>query len=132
MVTLFQYIPVTRARGTSICRLRVTKCHCWFKAGNWLAGRLSKLAEGRGPCLRGGAVSGRRSRSKGARTERGIVKLLQAGGIAEVRVPPSGAVGGRFAGDIVLPLLGRDLCVEVKSRADVFASCMPGWTGVTP
>ena len=32
----------------------------------------------------------------------------------------SGAVGGRFAGDIVLPLLGRDLCVEVKARADGF------------
>ena len=34
-----------------------------------------------------------------------------------VRVPLSGAVGGRFAGDIVLPLLGRELCVEVKARA---------------
>jgi hypothetical protein len=37
-----------------------------------------------------------------------------------VRVPLSGAVDGRFAGDIVLPLLGRDLCVEVKARADGF------------
>ena len=35
-------------------------------------------------------------------------------------MPLSGAVGGRFAGDIVLPLLGRDLCVEVKARADGF------------
>ena len=41
-------------------------------------------------------------------------------GIAAVRVPLSGAVGGRFAGDIVLPLMGRDLCVEVKARADGF------------
>ena len=65
-------------------------------------------------------MSGRRSRSKGARTERGIVNALQASGIAAVRVPLAGAVGGRFAGDIVLPLLGRDLCVEVKARADGF------------
>jgi hypothetical protein len=28
--------------------------------------------------------------------------------------------GYRFAGDIVLPLLGRDLSVEVKARADGF------------
>jgi Holliday junction resolvase len=65
-------------------------------------------------------MSGRRSRSKGARTERSIAKALQASGIAAVRVPLSGAVGGRFSGDIVLPLMGRDLCVEVKARAAGF------------
>ena len=65
-------------------------------------------------------MSGRRSRSKGARTERSIVNALLANGIAAARVPLSGAVGGRFAGDIVLPLMGRDLCVEVKARADGF------------
>ena len=65
-------------------------------------------------------MSGRRSRSKGARTERRIVNALKVSGIAAVRVPLSGAVGGRFAGDIVLPLMGRDLCVEVKARADGF------------
>ena len=65
-------------------------------------------------------MSGRRSRRKGARTERSIVHALQADGIAAVRVPLSGAVGGRFAGDIVLPLMGRDLCVEVKVRAEGF------------
>ena len=63
-------------------------------------------------------MSGRRSRRKGARTERSIVNALQAKGIAAVRL--SGAVGGRFAGDIVLLLMGRDLCVEVKARADGF------------
>ena len=52
-------------------------------------------------------MSGRRSRAKGARTERGIVKALRVSGIAAVRVPLSGAAGGRFAGDIVLPLMGR-------------------------
>ena len=35
-------------------------------------------------------------------------------------MPLSGAVGGRFAGDIVLPLMGRDLCLEVKARASGF------------
>ena len=54
-------------------------------------------------------MSGRRSRSKGVRTERGIVNALKVSGIAAVRVPLSGAVGGRFGGDIVLPLMGRDL-----------------------
>jgi Holliday junction resolvase len=61
-------------------------------------------------------MSGRRSLRKGARTERSIVNAL----IAAVRVPLSGAVGGRFAGDIILPLMGRDLSVEVKARADGF------------
>jgi Holliday junction resolvase len=65
-------------------------------------------------------MSGRRSHAKGARTERCIVDALKASGIAAVRVPLSGAVGGRFAGDVVLPLMGRDLCVEVKARADGF------------
>ena len=51
-------------------------------------------------------MSGRRSRSKGARTERSIVNALQANGIAAVRVPLSVAVGGRFAGDIILSLMG--------------------------
>ena len=64
-------------------------------------------------------VPPRRPRAKGDRTERTIVNALKAS-IAAVRVPLSGAVGGRFAGDIVLPLLGRDLCVEVKARADGF------------
>ncbi len=65
-------------------------------------------------------MSGRRSRNKGARTERGIVNALQANGIAAVRVPLSGSVGGRFVGDVVLPLMGRDLCVEVKARGGGF------------
>ena len=65
-------------------------------------------------------MSGRHSRSKGARTERSIVNALRASGIAAVRLPLSGAAGGRFAGDIVLSLMGRDLCVEVKARAAGF------------
>ena len=53
-------------------------------------------------------MSGRRSRSKGARTERSIVNALKASGIAAVRVPLSGAVGGRFAGDEPAP--GQGCC----------------------
>ena len=71
-------------------------------------------------------MSGRRSLTKGARTERGIVNALKASGIAAERVPLSGSVGGRFAGDIMLPLMGRDLCVEVKARADGFRE-LYGW-----
>jgi Holliday junction resolvase len=65
-------------------------------------------------------MSGRWSRSKGARTERSIVNALKARGIAAVRVPLSGAVGGGFGGDILLPLLGRELCIELKARSDGF------------
>ena len=57
-------------------------------------------------------MSGRRSRDKDTRAERCIVNALKASGIAAVRVPLSGAVGARFDGDIVLPLIGRDLCVR--------------------
>ena len=65
-------------------------------------------------------MSGSGPRNKGARTERGIVNALRASGIAAVRVPLSGAAGGRFGGDVILPLAGRDLCVEVKARAAGF------------
>ncbi|MEI8153557.1 MAG: hypothetical protein WCG92_18490 [Hyphomicrobiales bacterium] len=69
---------------------------------------------------------GRRSRAKGNRTERRVVVALQAAGLAAVRVPLSGAAGGRFSGDVVMPLMGRDLCLEVKARADGFRE-LYGW-----
>ena len=65
-------------------------------------------------------TGGRAPRRKGHSIERALVRFLQARGFAAVRVPLSGSVGGRFAGDILLPLMGRDLCVEVKARADGF------------
>jgi Holliday junction resolvase len=65
-------------------------------------------------------VTGRRSRDKGARVERAIVRALQGRGFAAERVPLSGAAGGRFAGDVVMPLMGREFCLEVKARADGF------------
>ena len=57
-------------------------------------------------------MSGRRSRSKGARRERELVQLLVAAGIDAKRVPLSGAVEG-FKGDILL----GELRAEVKARA---------------
>ena len=71
-------------------------------------------------------MSGRQSRDKGSRVERAIVHALKAEGFAAARVPLSGAVGGRFSGDVVMPLMGRDLVVEVKARADGFRE-LYGW-----
>jgi hypothetical protein len=65
---------------------------------------------------------GRRSRDKGNRAERAIVKYLQDRGFAAERVPLSGAAGGSYLGDITIPVIGRDLCAEVKARADGFAT----------
>jgi hypothetical protein len=63
---------------------------------------------------------GRRSRDKGNRTERAIVAFLQNSGFAAERVPLSGSVGGKYVGDVTIPLLGRDMCAEVKVRAHGF------------
>jgi Holliday junction resolvase len=63
---------------------------------------------------------GRALRQKGNRTERAIVRLLQERGLAAERVPLSGAARGRFGGDISVPVLGRDLCAEVKCRGNGF------------
>jgi hypothetical protein len=46
--------------------------------------------------------------------------LLQHGLSAE-RVPLSGSAGGRFVGDLLLTLAGRDHIVEVKCRGNGFA-----------
>jgi Holliday junction resolvase len=63
---------------------------------------------------------GRASRQKGNRTERAIVRLLQARGFAAERVPLSGAARGRFGGDVSVPVIGRDLRCEVKCRSEGF------------
>jgi Holliday junction resolvase len=63
-------------------------------------------------------MGGRRSRDKGNRAERALVRFLQDHGFAAERVPLSGSAGGRFKGDVTVPLLGRDLCCEVKVRSD--------------
>ena len=63
---------------------------------------------------------GRRSRDKGNRAERAIVKFLQERGFAAERVPLSGSAGGSYCGDVTVPLLGADRIAEVKCRADGF------------
>jgi Archaeal holliday junction resolvase (hjc) len=63
---------------------------------------------------------GRKSRDKGNRAERAIVKFLQDRGFAAERVPLSGSAGGSYLGDVTIPVLGIDRCAEVKCRADGF------------
>lgn len=65
-------------------------------------------------------MSGRKSRDKGLRTERAVVKLLQEHGLAAERVPLSGMAGGKFSGDISVPVLGKDRTGEVKCRSNGF------------
>jgi Holliday junction resolvase len=59
-------------------------------------------------------MSRRRSRDKGARTERAIAKVLQANGLAAAKISRTYQPGY----DIVLSLSGRDFCVEVKADGD--------------
>jgi hypothetical protein len=63
---------------------------------------------------------GKASRDKGNRVERAIVAALQQDGFAAERVPLSGAARGRFGGDVSVPVLGRDMRLEVKARANGF------------
>lgn len=63
---------------------------------------------------------GKASRAKGNRAERAIVKYLQERGFAAERVPLSGSAGGSYVGDLTVPVLNVDRCVEVKCRADGF------------
>jgi Holliday junction resolvase len=59
---------------------------------------------------------GRSPRQKGNRTERALKHYLLQRGLPAERVPLSGSAGGRFGGDLLLTLLGRDHIVEVKAR----------------
>jgi hypothetical protein len=49
------------------------------------------------------------------------VRALQAAGFGAERVPLSGSAGGRYCGDLTVPILGRDHVVEVKVRATGFS-----------
>jgi hypothetical protein len=64
---------------------------------------------------------GRRSRDKGNRAERALVRVLQDHGFAAERVPLSGSAGGRYKGDLTVSLLGIERCAEVKVRGTGFA-----------
>lgn len=74
-------------------------------------------------------MAGRKSRDKGLRTERAVVRLLQDNyGIAAERIPLSGSAGGSFAGDVSIPVLGQDRKLEVKCRAGGFSQIYD-WLG---
>jgi Holliday junction resolvase len=75
-------------------------------------------------------MTGRFSRNKGNRAERGIVEILQNAGFAAERVPLSGAARGRFGGDVSVPVLGVDRRVEVKCRANGFSRLYAWLDGV--
>ena len=60
---------------------------------------------------------GKPSRDKGMRGEREFKKLVNG-----ERVPLSGAAGGRYTGDVMMPVgNGKEFKVEVKKRASGFA-----------
>ena len=66
---------------------------------------------------------GRMSRAKGARIERELVNRLRDEGIYAERVPLSGAAGGSFSGDVVIPIDGNSKAIEGVNelRAEVTA-----------
>jgi len=57
-------------------------------------------------------MSGRRSRDKGARTERAVVRLLQGQGVPAKKISRAWCVDA----DLYVPILGVDRGVEVKCR----------------
>lgn len=63
---------------------------------------------------------GRGPRQKGNRAERALVRYLQDRGFAAERVPLSGSAGGRYCGDLTVPVVGIDRLVEVKVRGGGF------------
>lgn len=72
---------------------------------------------------------GRYSRNKGARGELMLVHLLQERGYAAEKMPLSGALGGRYGGDISVPVLGVDRRIEAKWRAKGFRE-LYAWLGL--
>jgi hypothetical protein len=67
-------------------------------------------------------MSGRRSRDKGARTERAIVRLLQERGFAAEKISGMYKPGS----DVSVPILGTDRRGEVKCRGHGFGQ-LYGW-----
>jgi hypothetical protein len=71
-------------------------------------------------------AGGRSPRQKGDRFERALVRYLQEHGFAAERCPLSGSVGGKFSGDISVPILGIDRRVEAKILGNGFRRIY-GW-----
>jgi Holliday junction resolvase len=60
-------------------------------------------------------TGGRKSRDKGNRLERALVRLFQDHSLGAERVPLSGSAGGSYQGDLKAPVIDRDLVVEAKA-----------------
>jgi hypothetical protein len=97
-------------------RARAVGLFCLQEGGT--DARRRSLFRGDEPML--SKTGGRAPRQKGNRFEAHLRDLLQNAGLAAERVPLSGSAGGKFAGDLSVPLLGIDRVVEVKCRADGF------------
>jgi hypothetical protein len=69
---------------------------------------------------------GKAPHEKGSRFERALVRYLQEAGFAAERMPLSGSAGGKFSGDISVPILGIDRCVEAKILGNGFRRIY-GW-----
>jgi len=65
-------------------------------------------------------TGGRKSRDKGNRAERAIVKSLINAELAAERIPLSGSAGGSFVGDLMVRIADRNFVVEVKARKNGF------------
>lgn len=65
-------------------------------------------------------MTGRKSRTKGQRTERAVVHLLQAAGIDAKRAAPLQTYASNEAGDVEAVIGGHKRKIEVKHRAEGF------------
>lgn len=65
-------------------------------------------------------MSGRKSKDKGYRGEANFVNLMQDHGIGAERMPLSGALGGKWAGDVKVWTTFHEWLFEGKVRANGF------------
>ena len=63
-----------------------------------------------------GQKGGRAPKAKGSRFEREAVRILAEHGFAAEKVPLSGSAGGKWSGDISVPIDGIDRPIEAKVR----------------
>jgi len=71
---------------------------------------------------------GRFAKQKGDRRERQVVANLKAHGFEAQRVPLSGAAQGQFGSDVRAQVMGEELALEVKARANGFRM-LERWLG---
>jgi hypothetical protein len=105
---------VIKTRKPAACDSRVLKANSSIQSPQHSAYAFKSQHEPR-------KSGGRASRQKGNRAERSLVRALQDRGFAAERVPLSGSAGGKYCGDLTVPILGRDHLVEVKVRAFGFS-----------